>query len=301
MPESVGGRRYGRLMSSYAGVQHADGPVVVGSLSPSRATDFMTCPLLYRFRQVDRLPEPPSPASTRGSVVHAVLEQLLQLPAGQRSLDQALGLLEPTWQAALEADPEVAALFPGDGSALAEWLGSARELLAAYFRLEDPDRLGAADLEPHVEVVLESGLRLHGYIDRLDRSPAGDLRIVDYKTGRSPREAFEAKAMFQLKFYALVLWRTEGRVPRELRLLYLADEEILRYRPDESELRAVERKLTALWAAIDRAQRSGHWPASPSRLCEWCSFQALCPAFGGTPPALPEQRVRPQVADLASS
>ena len=27
------------------------------SLSPSRAADFKTCPLLYRFRTIDRIPE----------------------------------------------------------------------------------------------------------------------------------------------------------------------------------------------------------------------------------------------------
>ena len=54
------------------------------SLSPSRAGDFLTCPLLYRFRAIDRLPEPPSTAQVRGSVVHAALEQLYGLPADQR-------------------------------------------------------------------------------------------------------------------------------------------------------------------------------------------------------------------------
>ena len=29
--------------------------VIVGSLSPSRAADFKACPLLYRFRTIDRL------------------------------------------------------------------------------------------------------------------------------------------------------------------------------------------------------------------------------------------------------
>ncbi|HET6187434.1 MAG TPA: recombinase RecB, partial [Trebonia sp.] len=30
------------------------------TLSPSRAGDFMTCPLLYRFRVIDKIPEPPT-------------------------------------------------------------------------------------------------------------------------------------------------------------------------------------------------------------------------------------------------
>ena len=99
----------------------------------------------------------------------------------------------------------------------------------------------------------DSGLTLHGYIDRLDLAPTGELRIVDYKTGRSPGEQFEAKALFQMKFYALVVWRTRGVIPAMLQLVYLGNAEMLRYRPDEADLLATERKVEALWAAIQRA------------------------------------------------
>src|SRR5439155_8862639 len=124
-------------------------------------------------------------------------------------------------------------------------------MLNGYFTLEDPIRLEPAEREQLVEVVLESGLRLRGFVDRLDVAPTGEMRVVDYKTGAAPREAFEGKALFQLKFYALVLWRSRDVVPRLLRLMYLGDREILDYVPDMDELRRFERTLQALWAAID--------------------------------------------------
>jgi putative RecB family exonuclease len=263
-------------------------PAAVGSLSPSRASDFLACPLRYRFRVVDKLPERPSPAAARGTVVHAVLERLFDLPAGQRNPAAAAAMVEPEWLRLVEADPELAELFPDPvGADLAEWLRGAVELLDRYFTLEDPRRLEPTDREVYVETVLESGLALRGYIDRVDVAGTGDVRVVDYKTGRAPREGFEARAMFQMRFYALVLWRLHGRVPRMLQLLYLGSGEVLRYQPDEADLRATERKLEALWAAIRRAAKTGDWRPNPSRLCEWCDHQALCPAFGGTPPALP--------------
>lgn len=261
---------------------------VVGSLSPSRAGDFMTCPLLYRFRTIDRLPEPPSPAASRGTLVHAVLEQVFDLPAEQRTPGRAAELLEPAWAQLQAADPAVAALF-ADPAELASWLTSAGELLTAYFALEDPRRLEPAGREELVETVLPGGLRLRGIIDRVDVAPSGEVRIVDYKTGCSPREAFEGKALFQMRFYALVLWRTRGVVPRLLQLMYLADREVLRYVPDERDLLAVERKLLALWSAIERATQLRDFRPSPGRLCDWCAHRALCPAFGGTPPPWPEQ------------
>jgi putative RecB family exonuclease len=114
------------------------------------------------------------------------------------------------------------------------------------------------------------------------------LRVVDYKTGRAPSELFEGKALFQMKFYALVLWRSRGVVPTLLQLVYLRDGQVLRYAPDEQDLLATERKIRALWVAIERAARTGDWRPSPGRLCDWCHHRDLCPAWGGTPPPLPE-------------
>jgi putative RecB family exonuclease len=258
---------------------------VIGSLSPSRASDFKTCPLLYRFRTIDRLPEAPSRAAVRGTVVHTVLERLFDLPSEQRTPGAAQQLVEPAWQALLAEEPELAALF-ADESDLAAWLGSAGELVEGYFAIEDPSRLEPAAREELVETVID-GLRLRGYVDRLDISPSGDVRVVDYKTGTIPREAFEAKALFQMKFYALVLWRTRGVVPRQLKLIYLSDRDTLIYTPEQDELIRFERTLKAIWVAIARAAAAGDFRPSPSRLCDWCDHQVRCPAFGGTPPPFP--------------
>ncbi|MFF4648857.1 RecB family exonuclease [Streptomyces sp. NPDC001380] len=258
-------------------------------LSPSRAADFMNCPLLYRFRVIDRLPEPPSPAATRGTVVHAVLERLFDSPAGERTPERARELLRPQWERLLGERPELADLFPddADGSVLAGWLADAERLLDGYFRLEDPNRLEPAERELYVETALESGLVLRGYVDRVDVAPTGEVRLVDYKTGRAPSRDFEGKAMFQMKFYALVLWRLRGVVPKRLQLVYLGSGDVVAYDPEPEDLRAVERKLLALWEAIGRAVATGEWRPRPSRLCDWCDHRALCPSFGGTPPPYP--------------
>lgn len=259
------------------------------SLSPSRAADFMRCPLLYRLRVIDKLPEKPSQAATRGTVVHAVLERLFDVPATERTADRARAMVPGQWQRLLEERPELSELFAAaDGQALAEWLEEAARLVERWFSLEDPTRLEPAERELYVETELESGLTLRGYVDRLDVAAAsGDLRVVDYKTGRAPRPEYADEALFQMKFYALVLWRLRGVVPRRLQLVYLGSGEVLTYDPSEGELRAVGRKLEALWEAITRATESGDWRPRPSRLCDWCDHRAVCPSFGGTPPPYP--------------
>ena len=266
------------------------------SLSPSRAGDFLTCPLLYRFRVIDRLPEPPSPAAARGTLVHAVLERLFDEPAAARTPQAARDLLEPQWQRLVTDEPEMDGLFSSDDER-STWLAEARDMLDRYFTLEDPTRLEPRHRELAVEAVLESGLVVRGYVDRLDVAPGGQIRIVDYKTGTAPKEEYEAKALFQMKFYAVVLWLTEGRIPTLLQLMYLGNGEIVRFAPDESDLRATVRKIDALWRAIERAKSTGDWRPRPSRLCAWCAHQAICPAFGGTPPPLPESQPEATAAE----
>ena len=258
------------------------------SLSPSRALDFQSCPLLYRFRVIDRLPEPPSPAAVRGTLVHSVLEALYDLPAERRTLDEAIDLVAPQWAQLTAERPEVVGMLADAGTESAAWLRGAGDLVEAYFTMEDPTRLEPAGRELRVEAELPSGLVLRGFVDRLDRAPTGQLRVVDYKTGKAPGAGFEARAMFQMRFYALVLWHMHGELPTVLQLMYLSTGVVLRYEPDEDDLQAMQRKVEALWLAIERAMDSGDWRASKSALCSWCAHKALCPAWGGTPPALPD-------------
>jgi putative RecB family exonuclease len=242
------------------------------SLSPSRAADFKTCPLLYRYRTIDRIPEPPTSDQARGTLVHAVLERLFDLPASERTPDRAAAMVTPQWDALREEQPLLAELFGADATP-SEFVDSTKELLDGYFSVEDPRRLEPAERECLVEAVVDDHLLIRGYIDRLDISPGGDLRVVDYKTGGAPREAFGARA---------------------LRLLYLKDAEACDYAPDVEELTRFERTLVALWRAIDRATAERDFRPKPSRLCDWCSHQSRCPAFGGTPPPFPEPVPTPE-------
>ena len=270
---------YRRLMSTAVEARAVPAAEVVRTLSPSRAAEFLACPLRYRFRVVDKLPEPASPEAVRGTLVHAVLERLFDLPRPDRTCAAAVAMLRPTW-AELEREELT---FPTEAAEQA-WLASAEDLLGAYFELERPELLDPREREMSLQHEVAPGLVLRGIVDRLDEAPDGRTRVVDYKTGRAPGEAFEGRALFQVKFYALMLWRSTGRVPTELQLMYLADKQVLRYEPDAEELERFERTVLAVASAIRRAHESGRWEPKTSRLCGWCAHQALCPAMGGTLP-----------------
>ena len=282
---------------------YADFPA---SLSPSRANDFLTCPLLFRFRSIDRLPEASSPAALRGTLVHTALEHLFDLPAHERTVARTRSLLTDAWLELAAAEPESAHALQAeldlesglDPSAIAEQvLARALPLLDTYFALEDPSRLEPHARELAVSVDIADSFTIRGFVDRVDRSPAGEIRIVDYKTGRAPGARFEAKAMFQMRFYALAWWRLTGDIPRMLQLIYLGSGEVLRYEPNEDDLLSTERKILALRDAINKAARAGEFAPTTSRLCDWCAHRPSCPAWGGQPPAMPATPPRSQWLD----
>jgi len=264
------------------------------ALSPSRAGDFKQCPLMYRYRAIDRLPEPPSAAATLGTLVHAVLEDLFALPAATRTEDTAIGMLVPRWDAMREERPEYAALHATD-AAEAQWLGDARERLRTYFELENPSRIEPEGREMLVETQLEDGPLLRGIIDRVDVAADGSIRIIDYKSGRSPAPAYGQKERFQMRFYALVLERIRDRRPALARLLFLKDGVHMDLRPTDEDIAAVEHEVRALWREITAAAERGEFRPKKSKLCGWCSFQALCPEFGGIAPPLDPDRVEAAV------
>src|SRR5439155_18935535 len=64
------------------------------TLSPSKISAFKHCPLQFRFSVIDRLPEPPSPAASKGTLVHRALELLMLRPPPERTPSSALADLD---------------------------------------------------------------------------------------------------------------------------------------------------------------------------------------------------------------
>jgi putative RecB family exonuclease len=255
------------------------------SLSPTRVTSFTDCPLAFRLRAIDKLPEPPSPHTTKGTLVHRVLERLVwDHPAPERTAQVATTELERAW-AELQDDPEYTMLGL-DAEAAAAFLADAAQLVANYFALEDPARVVAAGVEVCLEADLD-GLRLRGIIDRLDLNATGDLVVVDYKTGRAPAERYERAKLTGVHLYALLCEQTLGKVPVEVRLLHLREPLSITATPSTQTLRGQRVRTLAVWKAIERACEQDDFRPRPSPLCEYCGFHAWCPSFGGVPPELP--------------
>ena len=244
------------------------------TLSPSRAGDFKTCPQLFKFRAIDRLPEPPSIYQARGTTAHLALQRLFDLPTAERSPEALYDLFRAAWVEV--RDGEYADLF-ADTDAERSWGVESLELLANYFAVEDPRTFDPLERELDMTEDLD-GLTIRGILDRMEESPDGRLIITDYKTGKAPPERYALPAFFALKIYALLIRRRTGHAPDALKLIYLNGPTTYEIPVSDPQLDAMDRQLRALWVTIDRALESGDFPARPGPLCNWCSFQEICPA-----------------------
>lgn len=244
-------------------------------LSPSRVNDFSTCPQLYKYRAIDQLPESISLDAERGTLLHTVLERLFDSPVPDRTSETAKQILPQHWNDQMGAKPELVALVTDNK----EWIDRANSLLDNYFLLEEPNSFEPTHRELHLEIDLNEEIYLHGYVDRLDVANTGEVRIIDYKTGKAPKPGWEEKALFQLRVYAFIYWRNYGVIPKLLQLIYLGDAQLVRNTPTEPDLIATEKILLRIGGEITTAIRDNRWAPKPSRLCDWCSFKSICPAF----------------------
>jgi len=246
------------------------------TLSPSRAGDFKTCPQLFKFRAIDRLPEPTTTYQARGTTAHLALERLYELPAPERTAERLYQLFRDAWTE-LRGMDEYSLLFD-DSETERQWGLESLSLLANYFALEDPTEVVPLHRELDMLENLD-GMTIRGILDRIDETDDGDLVILDYKTGKAPPERYAMSAFFALKIYALLIRTRMGRTPSEVRLLYLNGPVLYRLPIDDATLDATERTLRALWNRINEAIDTDHFPAKPGILCDWCSFKDVCPAW----------------------
>ena len=248
------------------------------TLSPSKVSSFKDCALAFRFSAIDHLPEPPSPAATKGTLVHLALEHLFARDDADRTLDHALEDLARATEIMRE-DPDFTGLEL-DEPAEAAFLAEAEQLVRRYFEIEDPRLVHPVGLELLLEARIDD-IRVRGIIDRLELNEQGGLVVTDYKTGRSPHTTHQQGRLGGVTFYALLCQELFGVLPAQVQLIYLGDGLTITTEPTEQAIRALKAKLRALWQAIELACEKEDFRPRPGPLCNWCSFRAFCPAQGG--------------------
>jgi putative RecB family exonuclease len=251
------------------------------SISPSRMGAFLQCPLRFRIETMQKLPSGTNAAAVAGTCAHAALEAFMALPPEERTL----GSLEPLVEAALVDIKLTDEYLSLDEDQLKGFDAKVRRVTPRALHTIDAPATEVAGLELRLEVDLD-GWILRGIIDLLEGGPDG-LTVSDWKTGRTPSEWLQGKAMLGLDFYAVMAQLEFDEIPVEVRLLYIDSYTIIAKQPTERTVKAMKGKILAVRDAIGRACDTDGFRPNPSRLCDWCAAKPYCPQFGGDPDSVP--------------
>ncbi len=243
--------------------------------TPSRLTSFVDCPRRYRMTYLDRpiLPKGPPWAHTSfGISVHNALKAWWDEPLARRTPARAAHLVERCWVGEGWRDDRQAARYRA----------RAVEMTGRYVEHLDPAQVPRA---VERQVAARTGqLGLSGRVDRLDERD-GELVVVDYKTGRRPLDADDARTSLPLALYAYAAERTFRQRCRRVELHHLPTGEVIAAEHDETSLtRQVRRAESIAEDAVgagDALAAGAHpdqaFPPRPGRLCSWCDFRRHCP------------------------
>lgn len=245
----------------------------VRHLSPSSASAFEQCPQRWRFRYLDRLPDPPGEAALAGTFAHRVLELLLQHPSAERTPDQAKAIARAEWPA-MAADPDFQSLALDDTQARRfRWV--AWSAIEGLWTLEDPRHVEVQATEQKVDATL-GDVPFRGIVDRLDIEADG-MVVTDYKSGRVPRPRYRAGRLAQVLLYAAAVRDALGDAPRRARLLYLGQRTVETEVTDDNLAEVVD-GLSSTWADVQRSCASDEFETRTGPLCAWCPYLEQCPA-----------------------
>jgi putative RecB family exonuclease len=244
-------------------------------LSFSRVDSYGRCPAQFRFQYVDGLPGEPSPHLSFGTSIHAALERFYDRKLPECPTEgELLSFLYEEWEGSG---------FEGmDRDEQLRWYRHAQEVLLRFHAREAPRFRLPADTEKWFEVPFAGEATVVGSIDRVDVDDGGSLEVIDYKTSKRVRDRSAVRRSLQLAIYALACEHLYGRLPAAVTLDFVVAGVTVRVGTDEIDLDRARVEVRRVADAV----RAGAYEPTPNRLCDWCDYRALCPAWKGDGPDL---------------
>lgn len=267
----------------------------VPTLSHSSVQTYLECPLRWKFLYVDKLSEAPRGYFSFGRTVHSVLEELVRpylVPGARRletggrqrtladfgaavlaegrlmSTEELIATYDRLWVSEGYTSPEEEARYRAMGA----------DLLLRYREQLELERPAPVAVEAHLEAKWD-GIPIHGYLDRIDRTPSGGLEILDYKTSRE-MSAAEALGSDQLALYQVLVERNFPEPVESLTLYHLRSLKPYRTPPRRREtLDALHERVGTVRDGI----RTQAFEPKPGRQCGRCEFKDRCPEFREVP------------------
>jgi len=237
----------------------------VSGLSASAIEIYEECPLRFKLEREWNLPRDVPASLHYGAAMHNVLHTFYDGQRYQREVsdDELLEQFRAALAAAGIADRYQYELYLRQGmEQLRQFLEVARSGAA-------PEVL---ETERKFELLVGSA-KLTGRVDRIDRTGADTVAIVDYKTGK-PRSQEDADESLQLSLYALAARDAFGKRADRLIFHNLENNVAVCTTRSDGELEAAKLRVQKASDGIAR----GEFAAKPGYQCSYCPYRNLCPA-----------------------
>jgi DNA helicase-2/ATP-dependent DNA helicase PcrA len=234
-------------------------------LSASAVDNYRKCPQQFLFSRLWSLREGPQATLTFGSVMHTTIKRFVdQLRKGVKlPFEEVARIFETEWNSAGFEDDYQEGEYKKDGI----------EQLRAFHSalLEDPPAV--VEQEKAFELPLENNVIINGRIDQINSLGRNDVEIVDYKTGKSRKEA-DARRDLQLSIYAIAAKEILELNPVRLIFHYLQNNQTQVTTRNAKQLEEAQKLIQEAAADI----RAGSFSPKPGYACRTCVYEAICPA-----------------------
>ena len=245
-------------------------------LSVSSIQTFQQCPQKFKFNKIDLIQDAPGEAAIMGNFVHDVLEELYKNPPQERNIDVARNLARQMWSEKWE-QPTLEVVRRSEDVKEFRW--KAWWCIENLWAVESPENVNTVGLEYEVNTEI-GGVRIKGFIDRISQSDDSMfLTVSDYKTGKTPKPAYEDDKFFQLFVYAKLISILEVGETDKVELIYLKDSKKITRSVSDLDLSKAVNTIQDTKTEIDKRCVSGHFEANKSILCNWCSYKSICPIW----------------------
>lgn len=242
-------------------------------LSYSAIETYESCPLKYKYRHIERVPEQKSKEAVFGTIIHTVMKQIHEPGILHPTLEEALDFFSKQWNEDVFANEleERAAFTQGV------------QMIQRYYADNDPAAVTVVDLESRFSIDIGDDATgrhtVSGTIDRIDRTADG-FEIIDYKTGRKAPSQEKVDQNLQLTIYLKAFLE---RYPKErenlekitVSLYYLPHGMKISSHRTQEDLARLDERFAQVVADIT----GGHFEPILSPLCDWCPFQEICPLW----------------------
>lgn len=240
------------------------------TLSPSRITTFLACPLKYYWTYLDARGRYYLRAKSHysfGSTLHKVLQRFHDAgDTGVTTVSEALAAVEESW------------IDAGYSSAqeMQEALGEGKELVETYVteNLKAPSPGRPILIEKRLQMDM-GAFNLLGIVDRVDEYPDGSLEIIDYKSGRQSVSPEDIQYDLAMSCYQLLVRHHYPDRPVKATIIALRSNSRASFALADADALQFEADLRVLGQQILATEFDSVAP-SVKELCRRCDFLSLC-------------------------